>query len=529
MFPTLGLSKPSHLLIGLLDFWRFWSCLSSALDSELSWSPSCHPKMDQKRGKVSQMQSRKSLWHVHFRPFFCLHFELGLLHAQELHLFRKKNHIVLLVTLTPIKMLGTLNPCLHTSWHTGLRPLVSCTDLETAIWRHPAERLQGGDRSLCSYQQKHTPKEKLISLEYTPDSKTPLENDGVSRNECHTAKTEWQMMRKWHPKPSKTSQSSFGQTPTQRRIALLTGFKARLVFRVAFLYNLSLHKDRPWNKLGLFHHLCFVCELNQYSPQVHFAFFALLYWEKTKRILISIVAKVCGDEPVEKARTKTLKKKKTSVKIYSLVVEPTHPKKCSSNWIIFPGRVRKWKNMRVATTGPFIKQPRDGDLAHRSLPYLLAPPAFERSKVGLDGLGDWKSAETEGTVVLLMEEILQQLICKRSPYCRVSYISDGAGFQPSTAWKMEEKTVHPISGENMMWKYSKDSIDFHFKEIMKRVRQFFVGDNGEIFIFSEFGRHLCHLHPSILIHCLRFHSFGWFCFPHLKITFSLFILTLVLG
>lgn len=155
-----------------------------------------------------------------------------------------------MVTLTPIKMLGTLNPCLHTSWHTGLRPLVSCTDLETAIWRHPAERLQGGDRSLCSSQQKHTPKEKLISLEYTPDSNSPLENDGVSRNEYHTAKTEWQMMRKWRPKPSKTSQSSFGQTPTQRRIALLTGFKARLVFRVAFLYNLSLHKDRRWNKLG---------------------------------------------------------------------------------------------------------------------------------------------------------------------------------------------------------------------------------------------------------------------------------------
>lgn len=69
-FPPLGCPL-SHLLIGLLDFWRFWSCLSSALDS-FSWGKN-----------VSKPQSRKSLWHVHFWPLFLYISSWGcLLHAQ---------------------------------------------------------------------------------------------------------------------------------------------------------------------------------------------------------------------------------------------------------------------------------------------------------------------------------------------------------------------------------------------------------------------------------------------------------------
>jgi len=76
----------------------------------------------------------------------------------------------------------------------------------------------------------------------------------------------------------------------------------------------------------IFHHLCCVCELNQSWPQVHFAYFALLYWKKTKRILISIVDESLWGRACLESLHKDFEKKQ--VKLYSLVVEPTHPKKC---------------------------------------------------------------------------------------------------------------------------------------------------------------------------------------------------------
>ncbi len=110
-------------------------------------------------------------------------------------------------------------------------------------------------------QQKKTKRKQLI-FEYTGSFLHFLRmafqgKSGISHHQDRVTND-----GKITPKTFKNFMQFLRCKPTQLQIALLTDFKPRLVFGVAFLYNLSLHRPLgDKNQLGhdgsrIFHHLC---------------------------------------------------------------------------------------------------------------------------------------------------------------------------------------------------------------------------------------------------------------------------------